>query len=256
MKRTPLLIFCLAMVALTATVVKLHAQAALKPPLRGYYTYIPWRGGTAHDAIAASNARATIPMASITAPASDTKDGLSYTDVIVGQSPFAGPFVKTKVKILLVPMKIIIGTHAFKVNAPNSCGGSLGNTDLANFQNSPILTNVTFDGGSGAGHAALVNGVNMGTHTYNDTHRRAEFLGAIGGPTSPYGVHYDITVAATQNILQATTVGHSAVIVDNGGCAVLGGLDINFFDNYLSTTVLSAAGGDPTSFVIFLMRDV
>src|ERR1700731_3524151 len=41
-------------------------------------------------------------------------------------------------------------------------------------------------GGAGVGHAALVNGVNMGTATYNDTHRRAEFLQAIGGPTSLY----------------------------------------------------------------------
>src|SRR3984893_1001241 len=37
-------------------------------------------------------------------------------------------------------------------------------------------------GGAGVGHAALVNGVNMGTATYNDTHLRAEFLQAIGGP--------------------------------------------------------------------------
>ncbi|MGH6812876.1 MAG: hypothetical protein ACREDM_11230, partial [Methylocella sp.] len=118
------------------------------------------------------------------------------------------------------------------------------------------LTPVTFDGQPGAGHAALVNGVNMGPHTYNDTHRRAEFLNAIGGPTSPYNIHYDVTVAALQTITAATSAGHSAIIADNGGCAVLGGLDINFFDNYFSTTVLNAVGGDPTSFVIFLMRDV
>ncbi|MGH6847594.1 MAG: hypothetical protein ACREC0_09190 [Methylocella sp.] len=67
MKRTALLILCLAAVALTATTVKLHAQSAVTPPLRAYYTYIPWRGGTVHDAMAASNAGATIPMASFRA---------------------------------------------------------------------------------------------------------------------------------------------------------------------------------------------
>ena len=143
----------------------------------------------------------------------------------------------------------------FKSTAPNSCGGSLGNTDLANFLNSPILSAVSFDGGSGAGHAALINGVNMGTHTYNDTHRRAEFLGAIGGPTSPYNVHYDVTVAAIQTITAATSAGHSAIIAGSG-CGLLGGLDFNFFDNYFQTTVLPAVGGTPTSFVIFLMHDV
>ncbi|MGH6835991.1 MAG: hypothetical protein ACREC9_10680 [Methylocella sp.] len=254
LKRTPLLILCLATVALTATTVKLDAQAAAKPHLRGYSIVIPWKGGTADDAMAASKAGATIPLASFSFLAS--KDGGTYTNVIVGQSPFLATHFPTRVKILLVPMKLHIAGHVFDSTAPNSCGGSLGNSDLANFQNSPILSPVTFDGGLGAGHAALVNGVNMGRRTYNNTHRRAEFLKAIGGPTSLYGTHYDITVAATQNIFQATTVGHSAIIVDNGGCAVVGGLDINFFDTYLTTTVLNAVGGDPTYFVIFLMRDV
>jgi hypothetical protein len=253
-KRTPLLILCLATLALTATTVKLYAQAAAKPHLRAYSIVIPWKGGKAEDAMAASNAGTTIPMARFNVTAS--KDGNTYTDVIVGNSPFAATPTKTHVKILLVPMKIHIAGHKFDSTVPNSCGGALGNTDLANFQNSPILTAVTFDGGLGAGHAALINGVNMGTRTYNNTHRRAEFLKAIGGAASLYGTHYDRTVAPTQNILQATTVGHSAIIFDGGGCALLGGLDFNFFDNYLSTTVLSAAVGDPTSFVIFLMRDV
>jgi hypothetical protein len=255
MKGKAILIFCLATAAITATTVKLRAQTAAKPHLRAYSIAIPWKGGTADDAMAASTAGTTIPMASFNVVAS--KDGKTYKDVIVGQSPFATTLTATDVKVLVVPVKLHIAGHVFDPTAPNSCGGSLGHTDLANFQSSPILSPVAFDGGSGPGHAALVNGVNMvRARTYNNTHRRAEFLKAIGGPTSVYGTHYDVTIAATQNILQATTVGHSAIIVDGGGCALLGGLDFNFFDNYLSTTVLKAAGGDPTSFVIFLMRDV
>jgi hypothetical protein len=255
MKGKTILILCLATAALTATTVKLRAQAAAKPHLRAYSVVIPWKGGTTDDAMAASKAGTTIPMSSFNVVAS--KDGITYTDVIVGKSPFATPPTKSHVKVLVVPVKFHIAGHVFNPTAPNSCGGSLGHTDLANFLSSPILSPVTFDGGSGAGHAALINGVNMGlARTYNNTHRRAEFLNAIGGPTSVYGTHYDVTVAATQNILQATTAGHSAIIVDDGGCALLGGIDFNFFDNYLSTTVLNAAGGDPTSFVIFLMRDV
>ena len=95
----------------------------------------------------------------------------------------------------------------------------------------------------------------MGTATYNDTHRRAEFLQAIGGATSPYHTNYAVTVTAAQTIPAATTAGHS-VILTGSGCSLLGGLDINFFDNYFRTTVLPAVGGNPTYFVIFLMRDV
>ena len=255
MKGKAILILCLATAALTATTVKLRAQAAAKPHPRAYSIVIPWKGGTANDAMAASIAGTTIPMASFNVVAS--KDGNTYTDVIVGQSPFATPLIQTHVKVLVVPVKLHIAGHVFDPTAPNSCGGSLGHTDLANFQSSPILSPVSFDGGSAAGHASLINGVNMvRARTYNNTHRRAEFLKTIGGPTSVYSTHYNVTIAPTQNILQATTAGNSAIILDDGGCALLGGINFGFFDNYFSTTVLKAAGGDPTSFVIFLMRDV
>ena len=97
--------------------------------------------------------------------------------------------------------------------------------------------------------------MNMGTATYNDTHRRAEFLQAIGGPTSLYHTNFAVTVTATQTIPAATSAGHSAILAGRG-CSLLGGLDFYFFDNYFRTTVLPAVGGNPTYFVIFLMRDV
>src|ERR1700730_5674026 len=195
-----LLILCLATLALPASNTKAHAQAA-QAPLKGYSIVIPWRGGTAEHAIAVSIRGGTIPLDSFTFTSS--KDGRRYTDVIVGQSPFAATHTATQVKILLVPMVIHIGSHVFDSTVANSCGGSMGHSDLANFQNSPILTPVIFDGGLGAGHAALINGVNMGKGTYNDTHRRAEFLKAIGGPASLYHTNYAVTVTAAQTITAA-----------------------------------------------------
>jgi len=254
MKRTLLLILCFAAVAMTVTKVKTHAQDTKSPPLKGYYTVIPWTDGAANDAVAASAAGTTIPLSSFTFTAS--KDSANYTDVIVGRDPFTGPYTPINVKILLVPMIIDIGTDVYDSTAPNSCGGSMGNSDLANFQNSPILTPVAFDGHPGAGHAALINGVNVyGKHTYNDAHRRAEFFNAIGGKTSLYRTHFGVTVTAPQTITAATTAGHSATLVGSG-CSILGGLDINFFDSYFNTTVLNAVGGNPTEFVIFLMHNV
>lgn len=251
MKRTLLVIFCLAAVVVTVAKVKMSAQNS---PLRGYFAVIPFTGNT-QDALVASQNNATIPLGSYTFTAS--KDGNSYTDVIVGQSPFRRGHTPTTVKVLLVPMIINIGANVFDSTAANNCGGSMGHSDVVNFQNSPILTPVTFDGGGGAGHAALVNGVNMGTGTYNDTDRRAEFLQAIGGPTSAYHTNYAVTVTATQTITAATSAGHSAIIAGTAGnCNFLGGLDINFFDNYFSTTVLNAVGGNPTDFVLFLMHDI
>jgi hypothetical protein len=248
-KRILLAIFCVAAVAVTVAKVKMNAQSS---PLRGYFAVIPYPGNS-QDALVASQNNATIPLSSYTFKAS--KDGNTYTDVIVGQTPFQRGHTPTTVKVLLVPMIINIGANVFDSTAANNCGGSMGHSDVANFQNSPIMSPVTFDGAGGAGHGALVNGVNMGTGTYNDTHRRAEFLQAIGGPTSAYHTNYAVTVTATQTITAATSAGHSAIITGSG-CSLLGGLDINFFDNYFSTTVLNAVGGNPTDFVLFLMHDV
>ena len=256
MKRTLLLILCFAAVALTATRVRIYAQdAAESSHLKGYSLVIPWKGGSAADAIAASSKATTIPLASFTFTAS--KDGQSYTDVIVGKSPFQPPYTSTTVKLLVVPMIINIGPFVFDSTAPNSCGGSMGNSDLANFLNSPIMTPLLFDGGTGPGHAALINGVKLeGKQTYNDAHRRAEFLGAIGGPNSQYRTHYAITVAPTQTITTALSSGGPSAIIAGSGCSLLGGLDIFTFDNYFATTVLNAVHGDPTYFVIFLMHNI
>jgi hypothetical protein len=253
MKRKTILILCLATVALMVTQAKLHAQAALQPPLKGYFGYIPWREGTAKDAMAASIAGTTIPLSSFSHTSS--KDHVSYTDVIVGNSPFATTPTATTVNILLVPMVIHIGSTVFDSTVANSCGGSLGHSDLRNFKKSPIFKHVTFDGSAGVGHAALINGVNMGTATYNDTHRRAEFLTAIGGPTSLYHTFYNVTVTPTQTITAATTAGHSTILAGSG-CSLLGGLDFTFFVNYFRTTAIPAVGGTPNEFVIFLMHDV
>jgi hypothetical protein len=251
MKRALLMILCLIAVAVTVIKVKVHAQ---DPVLNGYYTVKPWTGGNQNDAMVMANASATIPLGSFTFTAS--KDGGSYTDVIVGQSPFRRGHSPTTVKILVVPVIINIGGNIFDPTAANNCGGSMGHTDVANFLASPIMSPVTFDGAGGAGHGALVNGVNMGTGTYNDTHRRAEFLNAIGGPTSAYHTNYAITLAATQTINLATTAGHSAIIAGTAGnCNFLGGLEINFFDPQFQTMV-ATVGGDPTSFVVFLMHNV
>ncbi|MBO0733740.1 MAG: hypothetical protein J2P49_05355 [Methylocapsa sp.] len=246
-----LMILCAAGLLLMAGKDKARAQGVLTPPLKGFVTVIPFPGKT-EDALAASIKGATIPLNSF--PVKASKNGTTYTDVIVGQSPFSKPLTATHVKILLVPMVIHIGSSTFSSIVANNCGGSLGHTDLANFLASPILKPVIFDGATGAGHGAKVNGVIMGTDTYNGTHRRAEFLKAIGGASSPYRTIFDVSVAATQTISAATTSGHSQILV-GGSCSLLGGLDFNFFNNYFVTKVLPAVHADPTSFVILLMRD-
>src|ERR1039458_10168717 len=70
-----------------------------------YSGAIPYEGSVA-DALAAAAAGTTIPMASYSFTA--TKDGLTYTDVIVGSSPFATKKPTTKINVLIIPVIVEI----------------------------------------------------------------------------------------------------------------------------------------------------
>ena len=64
-------------------------------------------------------------------------------------------------------------------------------------------------------------------------------------------------VTAKQTITAATSAGNSVILADNGGCSVLGGLEINFFDAYfIDDCSQRGSCRSRARFVIFLMRDV
>lgn len=256
MKRVNLLIkSSMAFLSVTALAAgETQAQTAPETlPLTGYYTYIPFPGDP-EDALSASAAKKTIPLSKLTFTA--TKDKKNYTDVIVGQSPTvaAAQRTTTKVDILVVPVKIEIGGSVFDPTTVNACGATAGLSDLAALKASPLLTPVTFDGSAAKGHASKVNGVDMGLATYNDTHRRAEFLNDIGGASSKYHTDFTVTYAPTYTIPPKVTAGHSRTV--GSGCGLLGEIDINTFDPFFVKTVLPAVKAKPTEFVVLLLHDV
>lgn len=232
-----------------------QAIPTLPTSLKPHYTVKPFPGtaGEAHAAMATAALGSTIPMSEISFPAS--KDHKFYGDLLVGQSPLDTPLTTTHVKVLVVPVVVGIGTHVFSPVAANNCGGSLGHTDLANLLASPIFKPVSFDGVAGVGHAVKVNGVAMGLGTYIDQHRRSEFFKDIGGAASPYHTVFDVTVAPTKTIPASVTAGHNA-LGRGTGCSLLGGLEVNFLDNYVVKTLLPSVAANPTTFVVLLMHDI
>jgi hypothetical protein len=218
----------------------------------GYYGAIPY-DGTLEQALAASRKGSTIPLASFTTSAS--KDGNSYPDTIVGASPFASKLGATTIDVLVVPMVVTIGTTAFDPTATSSCiAGDL--TPLAAFEASPILKQVTFNGKSAAGHASLVNGVNIGKSTYPDAMRRAEFWSLVGG--SKYHTKFRTTFNAPF-VISADTVKNTL----GGGktyttsCDPIGVLPTVKFQSYVKSTILpSLTAASPTTFVLLLFKDI
>jgi len=220
-----------------------------------YFTYKAYPGPVEDIQALANNPAptATIPLASFSVKAS--KDGKTYTDVIVGRSPGALPHETTHVNVLIVPVVLTIETSAgnvvFSTLAANSCGTSKGHTDYANFLDSPIIKPVTFDGSTAAGHAAKINGINMGVGTYNDEFRRAEFFKFMGGAASAY--HTVFNLSAEGISFSATS---SVATISGSGCGRLGLVNYQALDPFIQSTLLPFVKATPSTFVVFLFHDV
>jgi hypothetical protein len=236
--------------ALVAFAQSLSAQAPESHGV-GYSGTIPYEGSV-EDALAASATGTTIPMASFTFKS--TKGAATYKDVIVGSSPFATKKGTTTINLLLIPVIVEIGSTTFDPTVDDACiAPSI--TPLAAFQQSPILQKVAFDGGSGSGHAAEINGVNVGTSTYPDAFRRAEFWTKLAG--TKYHTAFHITTLPTWTISasEVQALGGGSVLTSN--CAKLGVLPTASFQSYIQGTVIPGIPAiTPTSFALFLMKDV
>ena len=217
----------------------------------GYTDVLRYEGRT-EDAVAAAAAGTTIPMASFTFKA--TKDGLTYTDTIVGTSPFATTKTTTTINVLIVPVIVTIGSTTFDPTVADSCI-TPSMTPLAALQQSPLFQNVAFDGGAGPGHAATMNGINVGTTIYPDAFRRAEFWSKVAG--SNYHIAFNVKTASPWTISAAEVQNLGGGVVVSTVCADIGLLPTASFKNYIQNTVIPGiAGITPTTFALFLMKDV
>jgi len=75
--------------------------------LKGYFKTRPWTKGTHKAALKMALAGATIPLAQYSFTAS--KDGQSYSGVVVGTSPFATPLTGTTINAVVVPLIAPLG---------------------------------------------------------------------------------------------------------------------------------------------------
>jgi hypothetical protein len=166
-----------------------------------------------------------------------TYQGTKYTYNMVGKAPAAN--VTTTVQAILIPLKIVIGTHTFDAAHVLSNGNSV----TTNTVKSPIFDKTT---------TYTQGGVNVGTTQYIDAYQRANFWKLVSTHTSSH------TLLGGPKILPEVTLKVPSGQGSTGSpFGYLSGLvDINWFDGQLNAIIANNPTVIlPNTFPIFLAYD-
>src|SRR5258708_11239111 len=211
--------------------------------LPGYSTVRRLSGVSDAEVRAAINAGTTIPMwsYSIVSPL----DGRLYSGKMVGRSPFNHGARTTSITTQIVPLIINMPDGGvFDPTAPDPlCSPT--NTPLAVAQQSPIFQPFNFSFG----------GTPVRNTQYTDAFQRANFWSNVSVTGDSY--HTLMNVATLDSVILNVPVGLGQT--RPAPCGSLGRMEINWFDNYLRTTLIPSLAGqgvNPTTFPIFLLYNV
>lgn len=204
-------------------------------------------------------------LARFTYTVTSTRDGNSYTGVMVGQDPFAGNFVPTSVTTPIVPVIVHTNSIAIKLSAggilattkgatifdptvpDNSCLTSPHNVPLALAQESPIFQAANFK----FGHTFV------GKTQYIDAFQRGNFWEFTNGTNYHTVLNPVLLPPVTLNIAANDALAIPPGLF--GSCGALGIVNISTMDSILTGTLLpalAAQGVDTSAFPIFLFYNV
>jgi hypothetical protein len=201
---------------------------------------------------------------------SSSRDHHNYSGVMVGRDPFGGGPKKANVPAQIVPIVIttnLIGTfvdfNSGNITTTNgvtildptvansACLAPPNDVPLTLYQQSPIIQDANFNFG----------GTYVGNTQYVDAFQRANFWSFMKG-NSYHVLLQPVTTTAPVYINVPAADGLALSISSLGPpdfCAPLGIIDINWFDAYLTSTIipeLYPQGVDPGSLPIFLLANV
>lgn len=274
--------FILKSILLCGTVVCIAHSPALsgqeapenqtKPPNLTLKTYVPPRPDRAANVqatkaqVAQTGASGTLPLWLFNIEAS--RDDNDYTGVMVGQNPFSGggsASIKTFIVPLVIttntiglsadPKTLIVstgpGTTTFDPTAADkACLGKSNNVPLRLVKASPLFHPAIFDFG----------GTLVGTTQYIDAHQRGSFWQVVGPDGGGYHVLFDpVTTLKAVAINVPAKYGTTLPAADFPTCDPIAIIDIDWFDNYLTGTLLPALasqGVNPKTVPVFLLGNV
>jgi hypothetical protein len=207
----------------------------------------------------------TSSLTTFTYTTTSSRDGNTYTGVMVGQDPFSSGFTPTNVTTPIVPLIITTNAVAIKLNKKgilatvkgsttfdptspdNACLAAPNNLPETLFQQSPIFQNNDFVFGS----------TDVGSTQYIDAFQRANFWQFVQGTNYHTLVNPVMLPPITLNISIAKALAIPPSLF--GSCGSLGIIEKKTFDSIVTNTLLpqlAAEGVDTSQFPIFLMYNV
>ncbi len=212
--------------------------------LKGYYRRIPWKQGTHREAMRMAVAGTTIPLAQYSFTAS--KDGLNYSGVLVGTSPFSKTLTASTINAVVVPLKVSIGSTTFDPTAGDSCDANV--PAVTRFHQSPLVNDVA---------DLTMNGVDLGNVQFINGLRRAEFWTTIQS-SAVYQNELNYSFADAFDLSAKVVSSHGTTA--GSGCAQIGIVSTNWLDGVLQNTVIPALTKSgtvsPNAVVLFLLKNV
>src|SRR5437773_419645 len=179
----PALWWCLASVMFTVTGLAQEVSVSQKPKLKAFTIVNPARDANG-NMLRPADASASSALATFNYTTVSSRDGNTYSGVMVGQDPFSsGPFTTTTVDTPIIPLIITTKSVAFKVSkggilsrikgfttfdptvADNACLSSPNNVPIGLAVQSPIFQATDFSFGP----------TSVGTTQYIDAFQRGNF---------------------------------------------------------------------------------
>ena len=200
------------------------------------------------------------------------RDGQSYSGAMVGRNPFTNPG-KVSVPTVVIPLIIKTtqvatafdpttgffttaeGDTTFNPNAPDTtCLTAPNDIPSLVVKQSPIFTPAKF----------VMGGTYVGTTEYNDAFQRANFWNVLGEDRDDYHVKLDSQFInpITLNVpnVYGLALTNGLLLGPPAFCTPLGIVDINWFDTYLTGTVIPELQEhgivNPGVFPVFLVYNV
>ena len=201
-----------------------------------------------------------------------SRDGNHFSGAMVGRNPFNNPGstdVPTNVIPLIIKTQTVASSFDFTTGlfttqpgnttldptvADNVCLSAPNNVPTKLVQQSPIFSPSKF----------VFGGTSIGTTQYSDAFQRANFWNALGEDRNRYHVNLKPVRILDPVVLEVPDV-YGLALTDGlllgppAFCAPFTIVDINWFDTYLTGTVIPALaeqGVSPTNFPIFLVYNV
>ena len=162
-------------------------------------------------------------------------EGQTFNFSMVGTDPSKGS-ATTKIPLVIVPIKFVFADGT-KLSATQTVCGDVKSAKYR-VQNSPLLKSAAFAPG----------GTNVGTTQYIDAFQRASFWNNVSATAPDYHVLFGkVSVKPVQTI----QVGANGKSVAGGPCALVGEMDINFFDS-IAQGMISKLAIPASSLPLFL----